>query len=65
MRLAACEKKRYLTRRRAKWFARQLRNSGLPELSPYRCHDCGLWHLTSQSAARKAAYRAYDAREGP
>lgn len=58
----ACVKKRYFSRRNAKRFARQLRHTS-PNLKPYRCTDCGFWHLTSQTTARKTFFRALE-REG-
>jgi len=54
--MTACAKIRYPTRRRARHFARRQRHVH-PSLSAYRCRDCGWWHLTSQTAARKTWFR--------
>ena len=52
-----CHKATYLTRREAAGQARWMRRHSVTQ-RPYRCRDCGLWHLTTQhSRGKRAQYR--------
>lgn len=51
------DKKRHLTKEDAKRFARHCRQRGFKKQRPYRCRECGLWHLSTTDAASRAFHR--------
>lgn len=58
-----CGKVWYPSKATAKMAAKRARGRGGPVLRPYACQEgcpAGTWHLTSQTYARKAYFRAYD-----
>jgi hypothetical protein len=57
------DKVRYDSKAMAKLRARRLHSRGREKSRPYRCPACGMWHLTSTSAAGREYYRAL-VREG-
>ncbi|NOG73747.1 hypothetical protein [Roseicella sp. DB1501] len=44
----ACKKVTYTTRAEAKKAAQAVASRFGGKRTPYACHECGLWHLTSQ-----------------
>lgn len=58
-----CGKVRYLTKSDAKLGARRARGDGNHRTFPYRCPDCGYWHLSSVDAKTREAFRARDRSE--
>lgn len=55
------EKKPFESRNAARdWAARGRKKYGNTASEPYRCHICGLWHLTSLPKTKQAKARARD-----
>jgi hypothetical protein len=50
-------KKRFSSKVAAKVCATRVRGKGFPKARPYRCPECGMWHLSTCSADDREHHR--------
>jgi len=52
-----CSKRQFKSFERAEGYALEIsmqnKEIGHPDVKPYKCHNCGKWHLTSKSGLTK------------